>query len=267
MGIFGTLLAGIENPLEEVVSHPIFEFSVGSWTFSFTNHMFMIAVASIALMIVLPLVVRRQGLVPRGFQNVIETVCVFLREDMVRPMLKDYTDRYIGIVWTMFFFILTMNLLGLTPLDKFVWLFTKKQNWGGAATANIYVTGTLATFSFFLFHLAGIRQKGLVKYLATLSPKVPWPMMPFMFVMELLSSFVRLFSLAIRLFANILAGHILLGVLLGFIIMFKTFMVASASIVITTLMSMLEIFVAFLQAYIFVFLTTIFIMFAVSEEH
>ena len=82
-----------------------------------------------------------------------------------------------------------------------------------------------------------------------------------------LSSFVRLFSLAIRLFANILAGHILLGVLLGFIIMFKTFMVAGASIVVTTLMSLLEVFVAFLQAYIFVFLTTIFIMFAVSEEH
>jgi F-type H+-transporting ATPase subunit a len=160
-----------------------------------------------------------------------------------------------------------MNLLGLTPLAQFVWLFTKKQNWGGAATANIYVTGTLATVAFFLFHAAGIREKGLGKYLATLSPKVPWPIMPFMFVMELLSSFVRLFSLAIRLFANILAGHILLGVLLGFIIMFKNYMVASASIMATTLMSLLEIFVAFLQAYIFVFLTAIFIMFAVSEEH
>jgi F-type H+-transporting ATPase subunit a len=198
---------------------------------------------------------------------VIETICVYLREDMARPMLKDHTDRYIGVLWTLFFFILTMNLLGLTPLDKFVWLFTKKQNWGGAATANIYVTGTLATVAFFLFHAAGIREKGFVKYLATLSPKVPWPIMPFMFVMELLSSFVRLFSLAIRLFANILAGHILLGVLLGFIIMFKNYMVASASIMATTLMSMLEIFVAFLQAYIFVFLTAIFIMFAVSEEH
>lgn len=267
MGTFGTLLAALENPLEEVVSRPIHEFTIGSWHIPFTNHMFMIALAALALMIVLPLVIRRQGLVPHGFSNVIETICVYLREDMVRPMLKDYTDRYIGIIWSMFFFILTMNLLGLTPLDKLVWLVTKKQSWGGAATANIYVTGTLATFSFFLFHIAGIRQKGIVRYLATLSPKVPWPIMPFMFVMEVLSSFVRLFSLAIRLFANILAGHILLGVILGFIIMFKTYVVASASIVTTTLMSLLEIFVAFLQAYIFVFLTTIFIMFAVSEEH
>jgi F-type H+-transporting ATPase subunit a len=267
MGTFGILLAGIENPLEEVVSRPIHEFTIGSWTFAFTNHMFMIMLASIVLMVVLPLVIRRPSLVPHGFQNVIETICVYLREDMARPMLKDHTDRYIGVLWTMFFFILTMNLLGLTPLAQFVWLFTKKQNWGGAATANIYVTGTLATIAFFLFHAAGIREKGLGKYLATLSPKVPWPIMPFMFVMELLSSFVRLFSLAIRLFANILAGHILLGVLLGFIIMFKNYMVASASIMATTLMSLLEIFVAFLQAYIFVFLTAIFIMFAVSDEH
>lgn len=267
MVIFGTLLAGIENPLEEVVSRPIFEISIGTWTIEFTNHMFMISLASVILMVGLPLLIRQQGIVPRGFKNLIETICVYLRDDMARPMLKEHTDRYIGVLWTMFFFILTMNLLGLTPLDKFVWLFTKKQRWGGAATANIYVTGTLATVAFILFHLAGIREKGVVKYLATLAPKVPWPIMPFMFVMELLSSFVRLFSLAIRLFANILAGHILLGVLLGFIIMFKNYMVASASILATTLMSMLEIFVAFLQAYIFVFLTAIFIMFAVSEEH
>jgi F-type H+-transporting ATPase subunit a len=95
---------------------------------------------------------------------------------------------------------------------------------------------------------------------------VPWPIRPFMFLMELLSSFVRMFSLAIRLFANILSGHILLVVLLGFILIYKNFMVASASIIVTTLMSLLELFVAFLQAYIFTFLTAIFIGFAISEE-
>ncbi|OQY06279.1 MAG: ATP synthase F0 subunit A [Planctomycetales bacterium 4572_13] len=266
MGMFGILLANID-PLSEVVSKPLLEFRVGSWTLVFTNHMFMIALASIVLMVGLPLAIRQKSLVPHGFRNVVETICVYLREDMARPMLKEHTDRYIGVLWTMFFFILTMNLLGLAPLDKIVWLFTKKEHWGGAATANIFVTGALATFAFLLFHAAGIREKGIVKYLATLSPEVPWPIMPFMFVMELLSSFVRLFSLAIRLFANILAGHILIGVLLGFIMMFKNYMVATASITITTLMSLLEIFVAFLQAYIFVFLTVVFIMFAVSEEH
>ena len=97
--------------------------------------------------------------------------------------------------------------------------------------------------------------------------RVPWPMVPFMFALELVSSFVRLFALAIRLFANILAGHILLVTLLGFIIIYKNFMVATASILFTTLMSLLELFVAFLQAYIFTFLTAIFIGFSISEEH
>lgn len=266
---YGILLSGL-NPLQEVVSRRLEQIApivIGPVTIHFTNHMFMVMVASLVLMVGLPLAVRGRGLVPRGMRNVIETICMYLREDMARPLLKEHTDRYIGFLWTMFFFILTLNLLGLMPIDRIVWLFTDQPHWGGAATANIWITGALATAAFLLFHLAGIRQKGLIKYLATLSPKVPWAILPFMFVMELISSFVRLFSLAIRLFANILAGHILLTVLLGFIILFKTFMVAGASLLATTLMSLLEVFVAFLQAYIFVFLTAVFIMFAISEEH
>ncbi|MHC4553418.1 MAG: F0F1 ATP synthase subunit A, partial [Planctomycetota bacterium] len=202
------------------------------------------------------------------FYNVIETICVFVSEDVARPFLKNHTDRYVPYLWSIFFFILILNLLGMVPFNAVIGIFIGEENHlYGAPTANLFVTGALATFAFFLFHLAGIFEKGFVKYFATLSPKVPWPMMPFMFFMELISSFVRLFSLAIRLFANILAGHILLSVLLGFILLFKNFMVASASIAAATAMSMLEIFVAFLQAYIFTFLTTIFIGFAISEEH
>ena len=263
----GTCLAKLD-PLHEVISHELFKISLMGKEYPFTNHMLMIAVGSILMMVVLPLVVRKRTLIPRGFYNVIETICVFIREDLARPFLKDHTDKYVGYLWTMFYFILVLNLLGMVPFNGVVWLFTGKHNYiYGAATANLYVTGALATFAFFLFHIAGIHEKGFVKYFATLSPKVPWPMMPFMFFMELVSSFVRLFSLAIRLFANILAGHILLAVLLGFIILFKTFMVAGASILATTLMSLLEVFVAFLQAYIFTFLTTIFIGFAISEDH
>jgi F-type H+-transporting ATPase subunit a len=122
-------------------------------------------------------------------------------------------------------------------------------------------------FAFLLFHVAGIIEKGFIRYFATLSPKVPWPLMPFMFMMELISSFVRMFSLAIRLFANIFAGHMLISVVLGFIIVFKNYLVIGPSLLMATLMSLLEIFVAFLQAYIFTFLTAIFIGFAISEEH
>ncbi len=267
MAIFGTHLAEM-NPLEHVVSHELFSIWIMGKEFPFTNHMFMITVGSIVLMIALPLVVRKRQLVPRGFYNIIETICVFIREDVARPFLKGHTDRYVAYLWSMFFFILILNLLGMVPFNAVVGIFIgDHNNLYGAATANLYVTGALATFAFFLFHIAGIYEKGIANYFATLSPKVPWPMMPFMFFMELISSFVRLFSLAIRLFANILAGHILLSVLLGFILLFKNFMVASASITAATVMSLLEIFVAFLQAYIFTFLTTIFIGFAIGDEH
>lgn len=267
MGICGTFLAS-SSPVDHATGKTLFDIPMGNWEIPFTNHMLMITLASVLLMMILPFVIRRRRLIPRGFYNIIETVCVFLREDVARPFLKHHTDRYISYLWSMFFFILALNLLGMVPLNGFVWILTQKQNnIYGAATANLYVTGALATFAFILFHAAGIYEKGVVKYFATLSPKVPWPMMPFMFLMELISSVVRLFSLAIRLFANILAGHILIAVLFSFIVMFKNFLVVGPVILSVTLMSLLEIFVAFLQAYIFTFLTTIFIGFAVSEDH
>ena len=269
MVMFGICLAEMKlDPLEHVVSHELFTVSMMGKELSFTNHMLMICVGSILLMVTLPLVIRKRQLVPRGFYNIIETICVFIREDVSRPFLKGHTDRYIGYLWSIFFFILSLNLLGMIPFNAVIGIFIGRQNHlSGAPTGNLYVTGAMASFAFLLFHAAGIHEKGFVKYFATLSPKVPWPMMPFMFFMELVSSFVRLFSLAIRLFANILAGHILLAVLLGFIVLFQNFMVAFTSIFATTLMSLLEIFVAFLQAYIFTFLTAIFIGFAISEDH
>jgi F-type H+-transporting ATPase subunit a len=261
----GMLLASM-NLLEEITSKG-WKIPIGPYELPFTNHMLMISVASIVLMVVLPLTFRKPVLVRRGFGNAIETICIFLREDVARPFLKDHTDRYIGVLWSLFFFILTMNLLGLMPIDKLVFLLVGKKHIGGAPTANVWITGAMATFSFFLFHFIGIRQKGLWHYIKTFTPPVPWPIYPFIFLIEIASSFVRLFSLAIRLFANILAGHILLAVILGFIMMFKNYMVATVSLAAMIPFSLLEIFVAFLQAYIFVFLTTIYIGFAIAEEH
>jgi F-type H+-transporting ATPase subunit a len=250
------------SPLEEVTTKVIF----GQPPFVFTSHMFMITLATILLLIVMPLALRRKGMVLGGFGNAVEGICLYLREEVVRPFLHDKTDKYIGYLWTMFYFILTINLLGMIPLTRIVWMVTGgKQNYfGGAATANIYVTGTLALAAFFLFHIAGIKENGIVHYI---KPKVPWPMMPFMFFMEVVSSFVRMFSLAIRLFANILAGHVLLGTLLLLIIIYQNAFVATASTLFVVAMSMMELFVAFLQAYIFTFLTTIFIGLAVNPDH
>jgi len=113
--------------------------------------------------------------------------------------------------------------------------------------------------SFMAIHVSGMREQGVWGYIKNFAPKVPWPMLPFIYFMEIVGALVKPFSLAIRLFANILAGHILIAVLIGLIFMFKNYPAASASVVMIVLMSFLELFVAFLQAYIFTFLSTIFI--------
>ena len=260
------LLLANMNPLEHIASRELFR--IGDY-FVFTNHMFMITLAALLLLIVIPLAIGKKLIIRTGFGNVIEAVCVYIREEVARPFLKEQTDKYVPYLWTMFFFILTMNLLGLVPLESIIWLFTGKENThlGGAATANVYITGALALLSFLLFNLAGVHENGLINYIKNFAPKVPIFILPFIFFIEVISSFIRVFSLAIRLFANMLAGHVLIATLLGFIFMFKNFPVATASIIFTVIMSMMEIFVAFLQAYIFTFLTTIFIGFSVHQDH
>ncbi|ARN56132.1 F0F1 ATP synthase subunit A [Sedimentisphaera salicampi] len=252
------------NPLEEVLSKKLFSFG----GFVFTNHMVMVALAASVLLIVLPLSCRKVRLVRHGFGNAIETICVFFRNEVVRPFLKEQTDKYVPVIWTLFFFILSMNLLGMIPLDKIIYIFTGEKNHiVGAATGNIFVTGALALFSFIFFHAAGILENGVGNYIRNFCPKVPGPIYPLIFLLEVLSSFIRMFSLAVRLFANLFAGHMMLAVILGFIFFFKNILAATVSISFAALISMLELFVAFLQAYIFAFLTTIYIGMAIHQDH
>jgi len=254
------------NPLEHIASRELFR--IGTH-FVFTNHMFMITLAALLLLLAIPIAIGKKRIIRTGFGNAVEAVCVYIREEIARPFLKQHTDKYVPYLWTIFFFILTLNLLGLIPLESIIWLFTGKEktHLGGTATANVYVTGALALLSFMLFNLAGVHENGLINYVKNFAPKVPLFILPFIFFIEVISSFVRVFSLAVRLFANMFAGHVLLLTLLGFIAMFKNFPVATASVIFIVIMSMMEIFVAFLQAYIFTFLTTIFIGFSVHQDH
>ena len=132
------VLAGF-NPLQPVAAAPLFKFYVGSWQIIVSNHMFMVTVAAVILLIAISLGVRQNGnMVPRGLRNLIESVCVFLREEVTRPILHGRTDRYIGFIWTVFFFILTLNLLGMVPTEKIVALITGKENhFGGRAARNL----------------------------------------------------------------------------------------------------------------------------------
>jgi F-type H+-transporting ATPase subunit a len=230
--------------------------------------MLMITVAAVVLLIVMPLGAGRKRLVPKGLQNIIESLCVFLRDEVAKPVLGHNADRFIFFIWTIFFFILTMNLLGMVPLEAAYYLITRREEpIGGGATTNIWITGALAMITFVLTHAAGIKQHGPLKYLGSLAPKVPWPIQPLIFFLEILSALVRPFALAVRLFANMVAGHIVLATFVGLIIIFKKWYVAPISVGAIVLMSLLELLVVFIQAYIFTLLSALFISLAVESEH
>ena len=179
MNTFSSVLCEF-NPLKPVISVEMFRFTVGGHTIIFNNHMFMIGIATLLLIVFIPLAVRRRKLVPSGSQNIVEFLCVFLREQVAKPALGHHADKYLGFIWTLFFFILTMNLLGMIPTEYIFHLATGKENhYGGPATANIWVTGGLAIIVFFLTHIAGMKQQGIVHYWAHFAPKVHWTLMWF----------------------------------------------------------------------------------------
>jgi F-type H+-transporting ATPase subunit a len=193
---------------------------------------------------------------------------VFLREELARPILKNHTDEYIGFIWTVFFFILSLNLLGMIPSEKIIFLLTGKENrFGGSATADIWITGAMAVVAFFMAHISGIREQGLRRYIINLAPPVPWWLMPLIYFLEIESALVKPFTLAIRLFANIVAGHILIATFIGLISVLKNYGAAGVSIPSAVLLSVLELLVAFIQAYVFTLLSALYISFSISPEH
>lgn len=256
------------SPLDHVIAKPLFTVDLFGAELVISNHFFMIIAATVLLLLVLPRSVKGTGLVRTGWGNVIESVCVFIRDEIAKPFLGADTDKHIGFIWTVFFFVLTMNLLGMVPISDAIRLITgKPSHIGGAATANIYVTGSIAMIAFFAIHVYGIRQQGVASYIKNFAPPVPWPILPFIFTLEVIAALVKPFALAVRLFANIFAGHVVIASIIGLAILFKSVPGIIGSITAAVLISCLELFVAFLQAYIFTFLTTIFIGFAVHPEH
>jgi F-type H+-transporting ATPase subunit a len=256
------------DPLKAVLASPLFTFSVGTHKIIVSNHMFMITLATVILLLLMFASLRSPKLIPKGIQNLIEMICVYLREQMARPLLGEHTDQFICFIWTIFFFVLSLNLLAMVPLDMIIYLVSGRSNHlGGDATANIWVTGGLAAVAFFATHIAGIKKQGLRHYIANFAPKVPLLLLPFVYFLEIISALVRPFAMAVRLFANMLAGHTLLAAFLGLILVFKNYGVALVSVTAIVAVSFLELFIAFLQAYIFAFLSAIYISFSVSQEH
>jgi F-type H+-transporting ATPase subunit a len=234
----------------------------------------MLLVAALVMLVIFPLAARGGPLVPKGFRNFVESILVYLREQVARPSLRESTDRFMPFLWTMFFLILLSNLLGMLPIDPLVTAITgHPSHLGGTPTGSISVTAGLAVCAFFAIHVGGMREQGVGHYWKNFVPHVPLLLWPLMFLLELIGALVKPFALAIRLFANMIAGHIVLAVLIGFSSMLAKgvspggVMATLAAIAGATFISLLELFVAFLQAYIFTFLTTLFLGMAVHPEH
>ncbi len=218
-----------------------------------------IVAAGLMIAILVPVVrhVARTPVSKGWFPNMFEAMLLFIRDDVARPSIGGHAaDRFLPYLWTVFFFVLFNNLMGMFP-------------GGASATGNVNVTGVLALMTLVVVISAGMREMGAAGYWIGIVPHmdVPKLMKPplwgLMFVIEVAGLMIRHVVLAIRLFANMFAGHVVLSVILGFILMAQMslafWLVMPVSIVGVILLSLLELFVAFLQAYVFTFLSALFI--------
>ena len=188
---------------------------------------------------------------PRGMGTTIEAMVLYFRNEIILPNVGPHGEGYVPYLLSLFFFLLFANLLGLIP-------------YGATPTGNISVTAAMAVLSFVVIELSGMRALG-VKYLGTIfywNTELPLPMRLIMFLImspvEFIAKLTKPFALAIRLFANMTAGHIVVLAFIGLIFTFKG--VASGMPFLMAIgIMLLEIFVAFLQAFIFTLLTSVFI--------
>lgn len=193
---------------------------------------------------------------PKGIQSFLEPIILFVRDDIALPNLGEHKyEKYMPYLLTVFFFILLNNLFGMIPFPP---------PFGANVTGNIAVTFVLALFTFFITQISG--NKHYWKDIFA-TPGVPFWLLPILIPVEMIGVFSKPFALMIRLFANIVAGHIVILSLVCLIFIFKSLAVAPASVFMVIFMDCIELFVAFLQAYVFTLLSALFISLAVKEEH
>jgi F-type H+-transporting ATPase subunit a len=202
---------------------------------------------------------------PKGsLTNALEAMIVFIRDDVARPAIGGHdADRFMPYLLTIFFFVLSLNLFGMLP-------------WAGSATGALATTGALAFMTFLTVIISGMSKLGPVGFWVGQVPHMELPLVlsillkPMIFVIEVMGMGIKHFILAMRLLANMMAGHLVLAVIMAFIAASAASMtwyaVMPASMFGAVALSLLELFVAFLQAYIFTFLSALFIGMAVHPH-
>jgi F-type H+-transporting ATPase subunit a len=225
------------------------------WDFSITKNVASLMLSAILLVLVMTAVAKgfkkNKGKAPSGIQSAMEPIITFIRDEVVKPNIGPKYEKYLPYMLTLFFFILFNNLLGLFP--------------GGAnVTGNIAITLVLAVITFLITNLGGNKHY----WLHLVKPTgVPAALLPIMIPVEIVGVLMKPFSLMVRLFANITAGHIILLSLFGLIFIFKSFVIAPVISGFALFMNGIELLVAFLQAFIFTLLSSMYIGFSIEEHH
>ncbi len=207
----------------------------------------------------------RRGGAPKGkLANLLESMVVFIRDEIARPAIGHHDgDRFLPYLLTVFLFVVGCNLFGLLP-------------WGGSATGALATTGAMAVLTFAVVVFSGMAKLGPVKFWLAQVPHMDLPapigiiLKPMIFLIELMGLCIKHFILAMRLLANMMAGHLVLVVILTFIAASASSMmwyaVTPASVLGLVALCLLELLVAFIQAYIFTFLSALFIGMAVHPH-
>jgi len=249
--------------IAEHIFHHVEDEVVVPWNFylgrrhidiSITKHVINMWIAAGILLIVVALATRKRALIPKGGYNLLETFVLFVRDEVSAKNIGEHANLYTPYLCSAFFFILFMNLGGLLPIPAF----------GGfpgisTATGNISVTMVLALFTFAITQIAGMRAQGVIGYWIHLVPAgVPAWLWPLMLPVEILGLFTKPFALTVRLFANMVAGHIVIFFLIALTIFLSVY-VAPVSVLFALGIFMLELFVGLVQAYVFTMLSAVFI--------
>ena len=255
---------------------PSVEWSVINLPAPLSLHVVMLFIGAIFTFLLALTAARRKGFLPGSpVGHIVEVLLLYIRDEVARPNIgKHDGDKWVPFLASCFFFIMVLNLMGLVPLFA-------------GATANISVTLALSLMVFAVFNVAGIVHNGPLHYVKNLIPSgVPWWVLPILAPIEIISLFIRAFSLTIRLFANMAAGHIMILVITGLITIlapmvshsFQSSLPSLANPIALILMAplplafllfilVIKVMVCVLQAFVFTFLSSLYIGGALHQEH
>jgi len=248
----------VANPIYQFVIQNKVDLSIAGVDVSFTNSAMWMVIGLVVSTAFLFLASRKKAMVPNRLQMTAEMLYMFIA-DMVRDTIGAKGARYFPFIFTLFIFVLMGNLLGLVPYS-----FTY--------TSHLAVTGGLALIVFVMVILFGLFNHGL-KFFSLFAPAgAPWFIYPVLVPIEIVSFFVRPLTLSVRLFANMMAGHIILKVVAGFAIAAAGVgggyvVLGIFPVLVNFLMIAFEFLVAVIQAYVFAILTCVYLKDTVELHH